>query len=55
MRTVRISMHGYNGEMGWQQLRHFPPRIIHEATGILSYQIINAWQCGHDDLGVMID
>ena len=48
-------MKGYKREICCLQLRHFPPSSNHEKTGMLSYQTIIAWQCGHDDRGVAID
>ena len=53
--AVMSSMKGYNKEIGRLQFRHLPPSNNHEIIGMLSYQTIIAWQCGHDDRGVTID
>ena len=52
---VKISTQGYSREIGCVHVRHVPFSSNQEMTGILSYQTISDWQCGHDDRGVTID
>src|SRR3981081_2213383 len=53
--AVRSSTAGYRGDIEVPQVRHFPPRISQEMTGILSRSANWVPQLGHLDRGRTID